>query len=144
VGEELGWRGFALPRLQQGRGALAATLLLGVVWAGWHLPAFFYLPNFRAMGLAGAPGFALGVLAGAVLLTWLYNSTGGSLLAVILWHGMFNVFTASQAGQGTVAMVMSIAVMVWAVAALALAGPARLSRGSTPGVPTPTPAPAGA
>jgi hypothetical protein len=108
-----------------------------VVWAGWHLPAFFYLPNYRAMGVAVVPGFALGVVAGAILLTWLYNSTGGSLLAVILWHGVFNVFTASKGGQGTPAMVMSIAVIVWAVAVLALTGPARLSRGATPAFPEP-------
>ena len=71
VGEETGWRGFALPRLQQRHSALVATLILGVLWAGWHIPFFFYLPNYRAMGLAGFPGFALGIISAAIVFTWL-------------------------------------------------------------------------
>jgi membrane protease YdiL (CAAX protease family) len=135
VGEEVGWRGYALPRLQQGHSALVATLILWMGWAGWHLPDFFYVPTYMNMSLTLIPGFVLGLLAGAILLTWLYNSTGGSLLAVMVWHGTFNYVTASQAGQGTVAMVVSILVMVWAVAMLILAGPARLVHGATPSPP---------
>src|SRR4026207_1804181 len=73
VGEELGWRGFALPRLQRTHSAMSSTLLLAIGWAGWHLPAFFYVPSYTAMGLRILPGFFLGVLAGAIVLTWLYN-----------------------------------------------------------------------
>ena len=127
-GEEIGWRGYALPRLQQAHGAVSATLMLGVLWACWHLPYFFYLPNYRSMGMIGFPSFALGLLSGAVLLTWLFNSTGGSVLAVALWHGFFNVFTASAAGTGTVAAAMSTVVMVWAIALLIAAGVAHYSR----------------
>jgi uncharacterized protein len=129
-GEEIGWRGFALPRLQQGHSALSATLILGSLWAFWHVPFFFYLPNFRAMGLLGFPGLALGILCGAVVLTWLYNSTNGSVLAASLWHGAFNFVTASAAGQGTVAMIVSIVVMVWAILIVVLFKPASLSRAS--------------
>lgn len=127
VGEETGWRGFALPQLQQHHNAFVATLILGLVWALWHVPFFFYLPNFRTIGLVGFPGFALGVVSGALVLTWLYNSTKGSLLAASVWHGAFNFITASEAGKGTVAIVMSIVVMVWAVLIVILFKPANLA-----------------
>ncbi len=127
LGEEIGWRGFALPRLQERHRALTATLILAVFWALWHVPAFFYVPTYRDMGARGAPGFFFGLLSGAILFTWLYNSTGGSILMVAIWHGLFNFFTASSAGHGTLAMVFSIEVMVWAVALVILERPANLA-----------------
>jgi len=126
-GEGTGWRGYALPRLQKNRSALSATLILGVFWALWHLPAFFYLPNLMEIGLASFPLFAIGVVTGAVLLTWLYNSTGGSILMVSLWHGSFNFVTASGAGQGIVAAIASNLVIVWAVILVVMFKPANLS-----------------
>jgi membrane protease YdiL (CAAX protease family) len=84
-GEETGWRGFALPRLQWKRSARSATLIVGAFWCLWHLPSFFY--NYPGMNLFGVVAFVVGLLSGAVVLTWLYNSTGGSILAVALWHG---------------------------------------------------------
>lgn len=80
------------------------------------LPAFFYVPSYAAMGLRVVPGFFLGILAGAVVLTWLYNSSGGSVVAVVLWHASFNFVTASPNAGGLVAAVTSSLVMVWAVA----------------------------
>ena len=126
LGEEVGWRGYLLPALQRRRGALKATLLLWLVWLGWHAPFFFYVPSYREMGLVGVPELAFSLLAGAVLLTWLANGSG-SLLMVILWHGLFNVFTASEAGRGSLAMGLSMAVIAAAVAILALARPSDLA-----------------
>jgi len=114
-GEELGWRGFALPHLQRTHSAMTSTVLLSLGWAGWHLPAFFYLPSYTAMGLAIIPGFFLGILAGAIVLTWLYNSSGGSVLAAVLWHASFNFVTASPSAGGVTAAVTSTLVVVWAV-----------------------------
>jgi len=114
VGEELGWRGFTLPRLQRTHSAMSSTLLLAIGWAGWHLPAFFYVPSYTAMGLRILPGFFLGVLAGAIVLTWLYNSSGGSVYAAALWHASFNFVTASPNASGLVAAVTSTLVMIWA------------------------------
>jgi membrane protease YdiL (CAAX protease family) len=114
LGEETGWRGYALPRLQSGRSPLAASLLLAIPWILWHLPAFFYLPNYMSFGVM-LPGFAIGVAAGAIVYTWLYNRTGGSILAAALFHGSFNFVTASRAGTGLVAAVVSMFVMLWAV-----------------------------
>lgn len=128
IGEEVGWRGFALPRLQQGHSALTATLILGIVWAFWHLPAFFYKDTYVAMGLiAGLPLFLLSILAASLVFTWLYNSTCGSLLMVILFHALFDFLSVSRAGGGNVAAIMSAAVMIWAVFVVILFKPATLS-----------------
>jgi uncharacterized protein len=91
LGEETGWRGFALPRLQSSYPARTAALIVGLFWAGWHAPAFLY--NYE-LSLMSVTVFLVGILSGSALLTWLYNSTGGSLLAVILWHGTYNAATA--------------------------------------------------
>jgi len=116
LGEEIGWRGFALPRLQGNHSALASSGLLAVAGAGWHLPAFFYVPSYLAMGFRILPGFFIGVLAGSIVLTWLYNNSGGSVLAVVLWHASFNYVTASPNATGVAAAVTSALVIVWAVA----------------------------
>lgn len=114
-GEELGWRGFALPRLQRTHSALTSSILLSIAWAGWHLPAFFYVPSYVALGLWVLPGFFLGILAGAIVLTWLYNSSHGSVLAAVLWHASFNFVSASPNARGFPAAVTSTLVMAWAV-----------------------------
>ena len=124
IGEETGWRGYALPRLQKNRSALLATFMLWVFWALWHLPAFFYLYN-----PAIVIGFLLGILAGAIVFTWLYNSTGGSLLMVILFHSTFNFTTACTACKaGLISAIISTLVMVWAVIVVVLFKPTDLSR----------------
>jgi len=128
IGEETGWRGFALPRLQSRHNALVATPLLWLVWALWHLPSFFYLPSYKSIGLAGFPGFAFSLLAGATLFTWLYNSSRGSLLAVALFHGGFNFVTASPTSTGTVAMVIGIGVTMAAVLVVVVYKPKNLAR----------------
>jgi len=117
-GEELGWRGFALPRLQQTHSALTSSVLLAFSWAGWHVPAFFYVPGYAALGLRVLPGFFLSILAGSIVLTWLYNSSGQSVLAAMLWHASFNFVTASPNAGGLVAAVTSSLVMVWAIVVL--------------------------
>jgi membrane protease YdiL (CAAX protease family) len=80
--EEPGWRGYALPRLQRDHGALAAALVLGVVWLLWHLPLLLSDPTGQRPLLP----FVITVLAQSVIMTWLYNSTGGSLPAVMIFH----------------------------------------------------------
>ncbi len=91
LGEEAGWRGFALPRLQKDHNARSASLIVGLLWAGWHIPVFFY--NYEP-SVFGVLAFLVGILSGSALLAWLYNSTGGSVLATILWHGTYNATTA--------------------------------------------------
>lgn len=127
--EEIGWRGYALPHLQMHHNALTATFILGIVWTFWHLPAFFYKDTYMAMGLLiGLPLLLISILAASIVLTWLYNSTNGTLLVVTLFHGLFNFLSISRAGGDSVAAIMSAAVMIWAVWIVILFKPTNLSR----------------
>lgn len=127
-GEEVGWRGFALPRLQHGRSALAATALFSLLWAAWHVPLFTFAGGLAQLGLTGAIGWYFSLLTGAILLTWLYNSTEGSLLLVAVFHGTIDiVFNSPVAPE--LANVLGALVTIWGIAVLALAGPRHLARG---------------
>lgn len=131
MGEELGWRGFLLPRLQAPRSALTATLLLSLIWGLWHLPAFWFRQGYVGMGPVGLMGFALGLVAGAIVLTALYNSARGSVLAVALWHGSWNWVATSDGLQGpwvavmTALIMVAAPVLVWRLGARDLARRAR-------------------
>jgi len=87
-GEEPGWRGWLLPRFEGRYGAVVATVLVAVIWAAWHAPFFAYRFDFGGAGTIA--GFFVGLLAGAFWLTFVFNSTGGSVLAVCLWHMLWN------------------------------------------------------
>ena len=85
--EEVGWTGYALDPLQQRRTALAAALILGIVWSGIHV-----IPDMQGgQTLGWIAGQRLFTIALRVLMVWLYNNAGGSLFAVILVHAMDNV-----------------------------------------------------
>ncbi len=114
-GEEIGWRGFALPRLQKKLSVSRATLILGVMWVIWHGPAFFYHETYTGMSWFILPGFIFGVLCGAVIFTWIYNGTGGSVLMVAVWHGLFDLVTASKAGQDIIPYLTSAIVIIGAL-----------------------------
>lgn len=131
IGEETGWRGFALLRLQANRSALAATLLLVVPWAIWHIPSLLYLGNLKALGIM-LPGFFIGIMLGGIVYTWLFNSTGGSVLAVALLHASMNFVTASRAGQGAVAAIVSMSFVIWGILVIILFKPANLARAPRP------------
>ena len=92
--EELGWRGYALDRLQLHSSALIASLILGIVWAVWHLPLFFIEGSFQAeavgFGTTGFWLFMIGIVALSVVFTWVYNNTSRSIIAIILLHGWVN------------------------------------------------------
>lgn len=125
-GEEIGWRGYFLPRLQRDRTAWSATLILWIVWAIWHVPSFYYLNTATSVGML--IGFLVGVLAGAVFLTWLYNSSGGSVMIVAVWHALFDYVTAcTECKSGLVAACISTLVMIWGVAVVFIYKSANLS-----------------
>jgi uncharacterized protein len=98
LGEEPGWRGFALPRMQSRFGALPGTLLLGVLWTFWHLPDFLTSAQKGGPGAGwypfytGLPIFFLEVIALAVIFTWVFNHTKGSIFIAILLHASYNTF----------------------------------------------------
>ena len=103
LGEEPGWRGFALPRLQQRFGALRATLLLGVLWVFWHLPDFLTNAqrggpgaDFATLFTINFPVFFLMVIAMAIIFTWVFNHTRGSVFIALLLHASINTFSIIQ------------------------------------------------
>ena len=112
IGEEVGWRGFLLPRLQAKRSALFATAILTVIWGGWHLPAFWFREGYVGLDATGIVGFAIGLAAGAILLTALYNASRGSILVVALWHGSWNWVATSDGLQGPWVATMTTLIMV--------------------------------
>jgi uncharacterized protein len=135
-GEELGWRGFALPRMQARQSALAASLLLGVLWGLWHLPLLIAqgLP-LTAAGLVGFIGFVLmSPLPLAVLFTWVYNNTKGSLFLMVLFHTVvdFAGFTILTPSTTWIVPVLFL-ILNWVVVTIVVVmeGAARLSRSRT-------------
>ena len=89
--EELGWRGFLLPVLQERYSALVASLLVGVAWAGWHLPLFLNATTTHGgWSRSQQVIWLVTILAGSILWTWMYNGTGGSVLAVAVFHAGIN------------------------------------------------------
>ena len=113
VGEEIGWRGYALPRLQARIGPLAASVLIGLLAGLWHLPAFFIVGHPQ-YGTPILP-FIVWMVAIAIVFTWVYNHSGGSLLPVTLLHAAIN-------GAGAVfpALPLALDVGVTLIAALAI------------------------
>ena len=126
-GEETGWRGFALPHLQKDRSAMAATLILSLFWAFWHLPLFGFVDDFMKMGLGGVAGWYFSILLGSVLLTWLYNSTWGSILIVAVFHGTLDVVFNSPV-SGDLATIMGMLITIWGIAVIRVYQPAALSQ----------------
>lgn len=132
-GEEIGWRGFALPRLQSRFPALTASLVLGGLWALFHLPLFFSRGGGAGGDMSSTPmaAFLLIVLAGSVLVTCVYNHTRGSLLFAYLFHAAANtwpgVFASDPAG-GLTFWVQAALLSGLALIAIVACGPARLSR----------------
>jgi CAAX protease family protein len=121
LGEETGWRGYALPQLQRRFSPLASSLILAVLWFGWHVPQFFVIASYRGNGPFQYVGFFLGLTCGAVILTWLYNRSGGSILLVAVWHGLYNFVSGTQAGTtGILAAVVTTLIMIQAVVLIVL------------------------
>jgi uncharacterized protein len=91
LSEEPGWRGFALPRLQPVYGPLVGTLILGILWALWHLPLFWsgvWIPPT----IANIVMYILLIPAFTIIMTWVFNNARGSLLIAMLMHASFNAF----------------------------------------------------
>lgn len=93
--EEFGWRGFALDKLQSGRRALTASLMLGFIWAMWHMPLNFTegIGDQYSLVISTAVGSIISLMLLSVFFTWIYNNTGKSILAVMLFHASMNLST---------------------------------------------------
>lgn len=111
-GEEGGWRGYVLPALQARYSAFKSTVILSVIWIIWHIPSFFY--RYDLKGIAYLV-FVLGIFAGAIWLTFLFNYTKGSILAVSIWHLTFNTVSMMAKDEVFLSALMSTVVMLLAV-----------------------------
>jgi membrane protease YdiL (CAAX protease family) len=122
--EEPGWRGFALPRLQQRWGPLAGTAIVGLMWTAWHLPNYFR-PDWAAVNggfsFSGVAVFATVAVSFSMVITWVYNRTAGSLLMAVLLHASLNfsqgltgvLFPAARSNEvAPVAMLVILALVV--------------------------------
>lgn len=127
-GEEVGWRGFAFPRLQQHMNALSASMLLTVFWALWHVPLFLYRPGYVTMDAAGAFGWILSLATGSVLLTWFYNSTRGSLLVCAIFHATIDIPFLSNLPSADINSYMGMLITLWGIATIIIFKPKNLSR----------------
>lgn len=120
--EEPGWRGYLLPSLQEAYSPLTAGLLVGVVWAGWHLPLIFIPGTIQATLPLGLYLLQLVVLS--VILTWLTNRVGGSVLPAILMHAganaILNYYPVGGVAGATTRLGLALLVTVLTIAVFAL------------------------
>jgi membrane protease YdiL (CAAX protease family) len=137
IGEEFGWRGFLLPRLQSHHNALVSGLIVGVAWATWHVPLFFiegtsqYKQQLEGGLLPVILGYAVFVIVQSVQFTWLFNNTKGSVLLAAVFHGASNAW-AGYLGMGNVPFggiltLAGLSVLITAVI-VPMAGATNLSR----------------
>jgi membrane protease YdiL (CAAX protease family) len=110
MGEEPGWRGFALPRLQALHGPLVGSLILGVLWGLWHLPLFF--TPWNELTTFNVVVYALATICLSIIYTWVFNNTKGSLLIAILLHWSFDVATVPVASLFPAPIVLDYGLLV--------------------------------
>jgi membrane protease YdiL (CAAX protease family) len=120
-GEEIGWRGYLLPRLQDRFGARTAAFAVSVIWALWHLPLFSFAAGMRAMGPAEILGWFFSLATGSYLLTWLVNSSG-SLVPAAIFHAVLDI-TMGTPGHPMMTNLMGAALTLGAVAIAVATGP---------------------
>lgn len=126
-GEEVGWRGFALPRLQAKYNALWASVLLTLFWALWHWPLFLYRPGFMGMGIGGAFGWLVSLLTGSVLLTWLYNSSKSSLLVCAIFHSTIDIAFLADFDDQNIINYTGMLITMWGIATILIFKPKNLA-----------------
>jgi membrane protease YdiL (CAAX protease family) len=138
VGEELGWRGYALPLLLEKRSAVTASLILGLLWGLWHLPTFV-VPGTPQYGLPLA-AFVLLTIEYSILMTWVFLHTLGSVLIATLFHGAINLSQGMFLGgvdgasrywllsivYGVAALIAAVALGLTALRQPAASSPARV------------------
>ena len=126
-GEEVGWRGFALPRLLNKSNAFTASILLTLFWALWHLPLFFYRPGYTTMGWTGILGWVFSLLTGSVLLTWLYNSSRASILICAVFHSTIDVAFTADIADKNIVNYMGFLITVWGILTIIIFKPKNLT-----------------
>jgi membrane protease YdiL (CAAX protease family) len=131
--EELGWRGYALDGLQTRWTALQASLILGVIWAAWHVPLFFMDGTYQAeLGVLTLPfvEFMFGATITSILYTWIYNNTGRSILGAVLFHFSGNLSGELVPHGSSGRLFLAALTLVVVVVVVLVYGPKTLTRRS--------------
>lgn len=134
-GEEMGWRGYALPQLLEEYNTTIAALLIGVGWAAWHLPLFFI------QGTRQSGSFALylvGVIGLSIILSWLYTRSRGSVLLTTVFHAQWNVFDSgalfSVGGEASLVGPGASVLVIWLFAVVLIVADSETMRSVHPGL----------
>ena len=138
MGEEFGWRGFAMPRLQARYNALVSSIIIGVLWGLWHIPLFLvegttqYNWRLDAGLIPAVLGYTVFLIAWSIQYTWVFNNTKGSVLLAAVVHGAGNAWLGGyidvyRGHWGGIVTFMVVSVVVSIIIVL-VAGPANLSR----------------
>lgn len=127
--EEFGWRGYLLDPVQDRLSALGGGIAVGLIWAVWHVP-LFYIPSETIYYRNSFIGFAVSITLLSILMTWVYNNTGGSLLPALLFHTSFNwsqaMFPVLDSDPASLTLVALLAVTT--IAVIVYWGPRRMIR----------------
>lgn len=118
IGEETGWRGFALPRLQAYMHPVAAACLLTCFWALWHLPLFLYRPGYTSMDVYGIVGWVMSLLTGSALLSWLYNASKGNVLICAVFHSTIDIIFTADIADKNINGYMGALITIWGLTIL--------------------------
>jgi len=141
LGEELGWRGYANPKLAENNSALKACLIIGVAWAFWHLPLYFF-PGMMQYKVVQKIGFfnmflwySIFIIAAAVVFGWIYYVSDGNLWLPVLMHGSLNAFgwlfafdNIDNYGGPVMIITMIIVWVIFAAIITLIYGPKKLKR----------------
>jgi hypothetical protein len=127
--EEFGWRGYALEGLQARWSSFVSSIVVGLMWGAWHLPLFF-MPRQEFYYQRPIWGLILSTTLIANLFTWVYNNTGGSILAVLLFHTMFNLshYLFPTLGSDSASLWLFLLLFIAVGGVLVVWGPKRMVR----------------
>lgn len=117
-GEEVGWRGIALPEFQKRFSPIVSAILLTVFWALWHLPLFCYRPGYVSMDISGVVGWLLSLLTGSILLTWMYNKSRYSLLVCAIFHATVDIAFMADMGDKNIVGYAGAIITIWGIAVM--------------------------
>ena len=118
--EELGWRGYGVDSLKKGKSLMKATLIFALLWNLWHLPLFFingyYQNELIHMNIIYALNFVVSLIPAAILMNWIFYKNGRSVIAIILFHSMLNLFSVLfQTEQFTKCIITIILLIISAI-----------------------------
>lgn len=137
LGEEIGWRGFAQPRLQKRYGALWASVIVGILWSTWHLWPVVAPGGIAHVTPSDIVQTYVRLIATAILYAWLYNSTHGSLFLVMVAHAGHNIaldlIQIPAGGANQVPIIIALLYLVAALMVIGVAGARTLSRSRATG-----------